>query len=100
MKPPILSPFKIKVTAPKASNNIAQRLLALKIEIDKSKELYKEYDRLLQVALSRGNLPSRVTYQGVTWGIQILDCFKNSNTTWKSVAQRRFDLAISRQDRK
>lgn len=89
--------FKSEGNKPKVNPvKLAQRLVAVKMELDKAKLLYKEYDRLLQLALEQGGLPSRVSLQGTSWRIQIHDLFKDSNTSWKSVAQRRFDLIISK----
>ena len=79
--------------APKA---VVTKLIALKMQIENMKSVYKEYDETLQLALKAGKIPNQVTYDGKTYVIAVIDAFQQKNTAWKSVAQRRFDVTISR----
>ncbi len=93
-----MKPFQNKPPkgAKPLKNNIKQ-LVLLKIQIDAMKRVYRRYDELLQVVAVSKTLPSKCHIDGTTWAIQLHDMFKDSNTAWKSVAQRRFDLIITKE---
>jgi hypothetical protein len=84
-----------KRTVPQANATIG-RLIELKVQLEAMKPLYQQYDRCLEVALRTGSIPAQVQHKGNTWIIAVTDTFQEKNTAWKSVAQRRFDVAISK----
>jgi hypothetical protein len=69
-------------------------LISLKLKLEEMKPLYSRYDELLQMALNHDKVPPVTDYEGRKWSIKLVDNFDLKNTSWKSVAIRRFDLAI------
>jgi hypothetical protein len=76
-----------------------ERLVELKLKLEEMKPLYAQYDELLQEVLNAGKLtkPREVKTVNGKFVIELVDLFAMKNTAWKSVAQRRFDIALSRQ---
>ncbi len=78
---------------------VVARLVSLKLQLDAMKPIYAEYDRVLDLALKHGNIPDKVTLNGTTYVIALTDIYESKNTAWKSVAQRRFDIAVSKKSK-
>jgi hypothetical protein len=76
-----------------------EKLVELKLKLEEMKPLYAQYDELLQEVLNAGKLnkPREVKTINGKFVIELVDLFALKNTAWKSVAQRRFDIALSRQ---
>lgn len=69
---------------------IAERVLEIQAEIDATKPLYAELDRLVQDLVDREFVECKVGRSVV----RLVDRYADKNTAWKATAIRRFDLQI------
>lgn len=80
----------------KYEEKLVSRLIELKLKLAAAKPLYAQYDEVLQKFLNLKTIPALVSYRDDLWSLRLVDGFSDSNTQWKSVAHRRYDISIGR----
>jgi len=85
--------MKTKISKVQAIN--LSRLLAVTIELEAARELYKEQERLMEDCLEAGLFPCTLTFEGKEWTLALHDNFQEKNVGWKSTSFKRFELVAT-----